>query len=62
MFKRLILEDSSALCVLTAFVTAATIFLAISWRALRMPRAQAERFARLPFTPDSAERGPDSHA
>jgi len=52
IFKRLILEDSSALFVLTAFVTAATIFVTISWRALRMPRAQVDRFARLPFTND----------
>ena len=55
MFKRLILEDSSALFFLTAFVTAATIFVAITWRALRMPRAQVERFAQLPFTPDSTD-------
>ena len=41
MFKRLILEDSSALYVITAFVTAATIFCTITWRALRMPRAQS---------------------
>lgn len=55
MFKRLILEDSSTLFVLTAFVTAATIFVAITWRALRMPRAQVERFAQLPFTTDPTD-------
>jgi hypothetical protein len=62
MFKRLILEDWSTVCVLTAFVTAATIFLAITWRALRMPRAQAEHFARLPFTPDTPSRRHDPSA
>jgi hypothetical protein len=62
MFKRLILEDWSVLCVLTAFVTAATIFLAITWRALRMPRAQAEHFARLPLAPDSPSSRHDPHA
>ena len=40
MFKRLILEDSSTLYVIIAFVTAATIFMTITWRAVRMPRAQ----------------------
>jgi hypothetical protein len=56
MFKRLLLEDSSAIYVVTAFVTAATIFISITWRALRMPRAQVEKFAQLPFTTDAAER------
>jgi len=61
MFKRLILEDSAAIFVLTAFVTAATIFITISWRALRMPRSQVEKFAQLPFTTDSDDRH-DPHA
>ncbi len=56
MFKRLILEDSSTLYVITAFVSAATIFLTITWHALRMPRAQVEKFAQLPFTTDRAPR------
>ena len=62
MFQRLILEHSSALYVITAFVTAATIFAAITWSALRMPRAQVEKFARLPFTTDAAERRHDPRA
>lgn len=49
MFKRLILEDSASLYVIVAFFTAATIFVTLTWRALRMSRAQVERFARLPF-------------
>jgi hypothetical protein len=61
MFKRLILEDSSTWYVITAFVTAATIFLTITWRALRMPRAQVDKFAQLPFTTDADERH-DPHA
>jgi hypothetical protein len=56
MFKRLILEDSSVWYVITAFVTAATIFGTITWRAVRMPRAQVEKFAQLPFTTDADER------
>ena len=56
LFKRLILEDSSSLYVITAFVTAALIFGAITWRAVRMPRVQVDRFARLPFAADDASR------
>jgi hypothetical protein len=61
MFKRLLLEDSSAWYVITAFVTAATIFGTITWRALRMPPSQVEKFAQLPFTTEAAERH-DPHA
>ena len=61
MFKRLILEDSSTVYVLAAFVVAATIFLCITWRALRMPRAQADRFSHLPFNTDTDGRH-DPHA
>ncbi|RFC49278.1 MAG: hypothetical protein DUW69_001001 [Verrucomicrobia bacterium] len=56
MFKRLILEDSSIWYLITAFVTAATIFLIITWRAVRMPRAEVDKFAQLPFTTDADER------
>jgi len=62
MFKRLILEDSSTLYVITAFVTAATVFVSITWRAVRMPRAQIEKFAQLPFAPDSTLPHHDPHA
>jgi hypothetical protein len=62
MFKRLLLEDSAAICTVVAFVTAVTIFVAIAWRALRMPRAQADRFANLPFTSESAATRHDSQA
>ena len=50
MFKRLILEDSAAVFTLVAFITAASIYLTIGWRALRMKRPQLERFENLPFT------------
>lgn len=49
MFHRLLLEDSAALFTLIAFITAASIFVTISWRALRMKRPQVERFENLPF-------------
>lgn len=53
MFKRLIFEDYAALCTLIAFIVAATIFIATVWRAIRMPKAQIQRFANLPFESDS---------
>jgi hypothetical protein len=57
MFRRLILEDSAALFTIAAFITAATIYVALGWRALRMKRPQVDRFATLPFaTPTPAAR------
>jgi hypothetical protein len=50
MFRRLILEDSAAIFTISAFVTAFSIYTAITWRALRMKRPQLERFENLPFT------------
>jgi hypothetical protein len=49
MFQRLIYEDSAALFTIAAFITAASIYGTIGWRAVRMKRAQVERFANLPF-------------
>ncbi len=62
MFKRLVLEAPTAICVTIAFVTAATIFLASAWHALRMPRSQVDRFAHLPFNADSTDPHHDSSA
>jgi hypothetical protein len=49
VFRRLLLDDSAAVFTITAFVTAATIYVAFAWRALRMPRAQREQLEHLPF-------------
>ncbi len=49
MFRRLVFEDSAALFTIAAFITALSIFVTISWRALRMKRPQIERFENLPF-------------
>jgi hypothetical protein len=54
MFRRLILEDYTVVCVMVAFATVATIFLAFAWRALRMNRAEVDRFAQLPFAAEGA--------
>ena len=64
MFKRLILEDSTALFTLIAFITAASIYVTISWRAFRMKRPQLRRFEHLPFataTP-AARHDTDTHS
>lgn len=53
MFKRLLLDDSAAWFTLVAFFTAASVFAAIVWRAVRMTPAQTARFENLPLTPDA---------
>jgi hypothetical protein len=62
MFRRLLFEDYATLCTAAAFAVSATIFLAISSRALRMPREQTDRLANLPFTPDTAHTRHDERA
>lgn len=49
MFRRLVFENSAALFTIAAFITAASIYVAIAWRALRMKRPQLARFENLPF-------------
>ncbi len=62
MFKRLILEDSAAIFTLVAFITAVSIFVAISWRALRMKRPQLARFENLPFAIETPAARHDTDA
>jgi hypothetical protein len=62
MFRRLILEDYAAVCTAGAFLVAVTIFVMVAWRALRMPRAQSDHLANLPFTSDSATTRHDERA
>jgi len=49
MFRRLILDHWMSIFTLIAFATALSIYACCAWRALRMPREQRERFARLPL-------------
>lgn len=53
MFRRLVFEDNAVIFTVVAFLTATTIFALTTWRALRMRREQADRFAQLPFASDS---------
>jgi hypothetical protein len=58
MFRRLVLENSAALFTIVAFITAASIYVAFAWRALRMKRPQIAHFENLPFsiaTPASSD-------
>ena len=63
MFRRLVFEDAAALFTVVAFITAFTIFVTISWRALRMKKTHVARFENLPFdiaTP-SAHNADEAH-
>ena len=53
MFRRLVLENSAAIFTFVAFVAASSIYVACTWRALRMKRSQVERFENLPFETDT---------
>ena len=63
MFRRLLLEPHAALFTFVAFLTAASIYCSVAWRALRMGGAQTDHFARLPFataTPSARHDAPPS--
>lgn len=65
MFRRLVLENSTALFTIVAFITAASIFVMFAWRALRMKRPQVARFENLPFetpTPSASHEAHKAHA
>jgi hypothetical protein len=57
MFQRMILHDSAVLYTIAAFSFAVSIFVAVSWRALRMRRSEIKHLADLPF----ATATPASH-
>lgn len=63
MFRRLLLEPHAALFTFVAFLTAASIYCSVAWRALRMGRTQTDHLARLPFataTPSARHDAPPS--
>jgi hypothetical protein len=49
MFRRLLFENWISLFSLVAFITAASVYVTIFYRAIRMKRAQIDRFSNLPF-------------
>ena len=57
MFRRLALAHTAALFTFAAFLTAVSIYVAVTWRALRMKRPQVAAFENLPFaTPTPSAR------
>lgn len=50
MFRRLFFDHWVSIFALVAFVTAASVYFSMVWRALRMRRGQADAMAALPFT------------
>ncbi len=61
MLERLSKGDPEAICTIVAFAVAASIFVAVAWRALRMKPQQTDRLSQLPFltpTPPSRRESP----
>jgi hypothetical protein len=57
--ERFAYPESAALIGIAAFCVAASIFIAVAWRALRMKPRQVERLEHLPFeTETPASHGP----
>lgn len=54
MFRRLLFENWVSLFSLIAFITAASVYVTIFYRAIRMKRGQIERFSQLPFENETA--------
>lgn len=62
MFKRLVLDHSVTIVTIIAFVTAASIYVAFAWRAIRMKGPQLARFENLPFATATPAAQPASLA
>ncbi len=56
MFKRLLFDDWVMIFPLVAFITATSVYVALTWRALRMRRSQIDHFANLPFKNETSSR------
>ncbi len=54
MFRRLLIEDWTAIFTLVAFVTALSVYLTIFYRTLRMRPSRADELARLPLADEPA--------
>jgi hypothetical protein len=57
MFRRLVFESTAGLFTLSAFLTAVSIYVSITWRALRMKRPQLEHLENLPFSSPTPPAG-----
>ena len=52
MFRRLLIEDWTAIFTIAAFITVASIYLTMLYRTLRMRRPQIDHLSNLPFEDD----------
>lgn len=62
MIARFIVAHLTALSTAAAFAVAASIFIAVAWRAIRMRTPQIDHMAQLPFetpTPACTHESPD---
>ncbi|HZZ56358.1 MAG TPA: hypothetical protein VFE31_00910 [Opitutaceae bacterium] len=59
MFARLALPSFTAIFTIAAFAVAASIFIAVAWRAVRMRRPDTDRLSRLPLETESPSRPHD---
>jgi len=59
MFQRIVYEDWHLVFPVVAFASAAAVFAAMCWRALRMKPERAERLARMPL--DDSPTSSDLH-
>ena len=53
MFHRIIFENWVCVFPLVAFITAASIYATIFYRAIRMKTGQIEHFSQLPFAAEA---------
>jgi hypothetical protein len=49
MFHRLLFDDWVVIFPLVAFITAVSVYVTLTWRALKMRPAQLNHFENLPF-------------
>ena len=49
MFRRLLIEDWTAIFTIAAFITALSVYVTIFYRTVRMRQAKADELAQLPF-------------
>ena len=54
MFRRLLIEDWTAIFTIVAFCTALSIYVTIFYRTVRMRRSKSDHLANLPFADEPA--------
>lgn len=52
MFRRLLIEDWTAIFTIAAFVTVASIYLTMLYRTVRLRRPEIDHLSNLPFDED----------